>query len=357
MNILSQIYQTDLPKIIFFERKFQITSPKTIVKGGFKVGKTYLIYDYLSQFSKEQFLYIDLDDYKNTQEEIASHLQEFLNQHKQIEVLVLENFDFSFELPKLDSVIITTPKDMVLEDFQSLFVYPLDFEEYLLFDTKHQSTTQSFNSFLKFGNFPEIIEFSESKKIKRNYEICKLASSDATQFEILMLLVKSSGEKKSIFQLFNTLKKTIKISKDRFYNTCENYEQNKVIFFVEKFDQPKAVKKLFVLNHALLDMVSYKKNFNNLFKNMVFLELQRRFEDIFYLDYIDFYIPSADQIILAIPFFTSISLGNSTSKLIQTISKYNITQITIVTISNEQTIYLDRLECSVVSFSNWILSL
>ena len=61
-----------------------------------------------------------------------------------------------------------------------MYVDPLDFEEFLLFDTKHQNSSYSFNSFLKFGNLPEIIEFVEIKKPVRNYEICKLYCDDNT---------------------------------------------------------------------------------------------------------------------------------------------------------------------------------
>lgn len=111
------------------------------------------------------------------------------------------------------------------------FVKPLDFEEFLLFDTKHQNTLNSFNSFLKYGNNPEVLEYSEQKKSQRNFEICKLYCEDKTQLEILLIIIKFSSEKKSIYQLFTTLKKEIKISKDKFYKTCEEFEENKVIYF------------------------------------------------------------------------------------------------------------------------------
>jgi hypothetical protein len=356
MNTLSSLYELDLPKIVFHERKLSITNHKTIVRGGFKTGKTYLIYDYLSNFLKEDILYIDCSDYKNDMESISKSLDEFIESNP-IKVLVLEDFDFSFALSKVESIIISTYLENHLEDFEELYVQGLDFEEYLLFDTKHQNVSQSFNSFLKFGNFPESIEFSEIKRTKRNYEICKLFCSDATEFEILMLLIKNSGEKKSVFQLFNVLKKTHKISKDRFYKTCELYEKNRIIFFVQKYEHPKSVKRLFVFNHGLLDNVSYTKNFNNLFKNMVFLEIQKRFEDLYYLDYIDFYLPQEDQAVLAIPFFSTYLLGNAMAKIVNSINKYDIKKITVVTIGTEETVYFDKVEANVLSFSNWVLSL
>jgi len=357
MNILEQIYEVNFNKINFHERKITINNNYTIIKGPPKSGKSYLIYDYLSQYENEQYLYIDFADYKNDINEISKYIDEFIVSHP-IEVLVLENFNFDMKIPSsITSVIITTFMNNNISGFETIYVEQLDFEEYLLFDVKHQSSSNSFNSFLKFGNFPEIIEYSEAKKANRNYEISKLYCDDIVQFKILFLLVKNAGEKKSIFQLFTGLKKEIKISKDRFYKTCEIFEQNRVIYFCEKYDQPKAVKKIFVYNHALLDIVSYKKNFNNLFKNMTYLELNKRYKNLYYLDNIDFYIEENSEIILAIPFFNNFISANIISKILPSIDTYNISSITIVTISNDESIFIGDIEAQVVPFSNWAVSL
>jgi hypothetical protein len=357
MNILEQIYEINFNKIYFYERKISIDHKNTIIIGPPKSGKSYLIYDYLSHFKEEQYLYIDFKDYKNDITFTKKDLESFIEKNN-IEVLVCENFDFTIELPKnIESTIITTKIPKKLVKFEHIYLDGLDFEEFLLFDIKHQNSSNSFNSFLKFGNFPEIIEYSESKKQIRNLEICKLYCEDKMQQEILFLLIKNAGEKKSIFQLFNSLKNEIKISKDRFYKTCALFEENRVIFFCEKYEQPKAIKKIFVHNHALLDIVSYKKNFNNLFKNMVYIELNKRYKNIFYLDNIDFYLSNENEVILAIPFFNSLISSTIISKLLPMIDIYNIEMITIVTVSSEQSLFIGDLEANITSFSSWAVSL
>ena len=357
MNILEQIYEINFNKINFHERKIRIDYKNTIIKGPPKSGKSYLIYDYLSKYEDNQYLYIDFDDYKNKQSEISKYLNEFIKKNK-IEVLVLENYVFDFELPEgIESIIITTSKDVKLDGFETIYLECLDFEEYLLFDIKHQSSSNSFNSFLKFGNFPEIIEYPENKKVNRNYEISKLYCDDIIQLQILFLLIKNAGEKKSVFQLFNSLKKEIKISKDRFYKTCEIFEENRVIYFCEKYEQPKAVKKIFAHNHGLLDIVSYNKNFNNLFKNMTYLELNKRYEELYYLDNIDFYLSKENEIVLAIPFFNNLISANIISKILPNIENYDIKEITIVTVSIEETIFIGEIEAQIVPFSSWAVSL
>jgi len=354
MNILEQIYDNNFHKINFLERKVSIDTKNTILKGPPKSGKTYLIYDYLSQFKEDQYIYIDCDDYKNSTSDIGKHLEYFIEENK-IEVLVLENFKFNFNLPKVTSIIITTSQDIKIKNFDTIYLTPLDFEEFILFDIKHQNTANSFNSFLKFGNSPEIIEYSEQKKAKRNYEICQLYCEDKIELEILFLLIKSASEKKSIFQLFNTLKKTTKISKDRFYKTCEKYENNHIIYFCPKFEQPKTVKKIYIFNHSLLDIVSYNKNFNNLFQNMVYLEIYKKHKEIFYLDDIDFYIPEDDLIILTIPFFNNFEVIKISMKLSPYIKRYNIKKIFIITVSNEKKISIGNIDAKVIKFYDWVL--
>ena len=59
----------------------------------------------------------------------------------------------------------------------------------------------------------------------------------------------------SLFQLFNNLKLKIKISKDKFYETCKIFEDTKSIYFLEKYNQEKSVKKIYCYNHSFLNAI------------------------------------------------------------------------------------------------------
>ena len=359
-NILEKLYEVNFDKLFPLQRKVQITYPNTIVKGAPKSGKSYLIFDYLKQYKDKQYLYIDLDDIRIDKDTIFYNLDRFLLEHNDIEVLALDNIttmpkDFLKQLGKLKSLIISTLYDIDYENFRTIFLQPLDFEEYILFDTKHTNTVNTFNSFFKYGNFPEIIQFNENKQLYRNQEILRLITFSQTQFEILKLLIKSSGELKSVFQLFNTFKKSHKISKDIFYDICKKFEQSSIIYFCQKFEQTKAPKKLFSYNHSLIDAVTMDKKFSNLFTNMIFLELSKLYKDIYYLDNIDFYIKDTNSIVLSIPFF--INQINASAKLLPIIEQYNIQDITIVTVSISNTVYIGDIECEVLPFYEWAVGL
>jgi len=211
MKLLEENYEINFSKVNFLERKTKIEHKKTIICGASKVGKSYLIFDFLSKFKSEEYLYLDFLDLRNKdiKDELIS-LQEFINKNS-IRVLVLENFNFQCEIPNCENIILSSNKNIEIENFEKINLYALDFEEYLLFDTKHQNITQSFNSFLKYGNLSLSINIEEHKKLSRLQEIIKLNSKDETSYEILKILIENIDEKKSLFQLFNQLKTRVKM--------------------------------------------------------------------------------------------------------------------------------------------------
>ena len=196
MKSLEACYEINFSKINFIERKIKIEDPKTIISGASKTGKSYLIYDFLSEFKAKDYIYIDLLDLRNDIEEISQNLTKFIKMNE-ISVLVIENYNFQFELPSCENIVISMIRPEKIKGFKNLIIGALDFEEYLLHDNKHQNITQSFNIFLKFGNLPELINIEEYKKIQRLQEIIYLQCKDETQYEIFKILVENSGEKKS----------------------------------------------------------------------------------------------------------------------------------------------------------------
>ncbi len=348
MDILDSFYDLDFSKIDFQERKKSISYKNSIIYGGSKSGKSYLVYDYLSTFDPEEYLYIDFNNLKINNLSFYNNIQSYIDTHN-IKIVALDNFDISLDLPKCNSIIITTNQKYYLDNFDSISLSATDFEEFLLFD-KHHNITTSFNYFLKYGNFIQTIILDELHKPIQLQNHIKLLANDSIELFILKNIIKNCGEVKSANQLYLLLKKEIKLSKDRFYKYYKLLEDSGIIKFLPKYDHEKAAKKLFCYNHALIDQVNTKKQFNNIFTNMVYLELEKYNQDIYYYDHIDFYIPSTNEIILAIPFFIGMQIP---SKVLAFIEDNNIQKITIVTVSNEQDIYLDNIECEVNPFYIW----
>ena len=356
MKLLEENYQINFSKINFLERKIKIINSKTIICGPSKVGKSYLVYDFLSNFKNEDYLYIDFFDLRN--KNITNELQfldEFIKE-KNVEVLILENFDHQCKIPDCTNIILTSQKNIIYENFEKINLYALDFEEYLLFDSKHQNITQSFNSFLKYGNLALSITTEEHKKLSKLQEIIKLNSKDETSFEILKILIENIDERKSIFQLYNQLKTRIKISKDRFYEECKELEEKNNTFFIEKYNQEMSLKKIYTYNYAFLNAISFTKKFKQEFTNMVFLELLKENNKIFYLENIDFYVKEENLAVVCIPFFNQLINSNILKKIVKTAIEYNINKIEIITVSNSENLSNNKIKINVISFYEWALS-
>jgi len=355
MKLLEENYEISFSKINFLERKKKIINSKTIICGANKTGKSYLIYDFLSNFKTNEYLYIDFLDLRNKYiKDKLDFLQEFIDKNS-IKVLVLENIDKIFTLPKCENIIISSTKNIQIDSFSKINLYALDFEEYLLFDSKYQNITQSFNNFFKYGNLPEIINIDEHKKNQRLQEIIKLGVKNSIDYEILKILIENIDEKKSIFQLFNSLKTKIKISKDRFYEVCKELESSNAIFFIPKYNQEKSLKKIYSYNYAFLSALSFTKKFKNEFTNMIFLELLKQ-KEIYYLDNVDFYIKSKNLFIISIPFFNSNLNTNLLKKIIKLATEYKVEKIEIVTISNRDNIIKNDIKIDILPFYEWALT-
>jgi len=355
MKTLEACYEINFTKLNFLERKQRITHPKTIITGPAKVGKSYLIFDFLSNHKSEEYIYIDLLDIRNNIDEIKSELDSFLRAQK-IKILVLDNFDFSFEVPYCDTIIISSNDDKKIKGFKNIYIKALDFEEYILHDTRHQNTTVSFNNFLKYGNLVETVNIEENKKVQRVQEILTLQAKNETQFEILKILIENTDEKKSIYQLFNTLKTKIKVSKDTFYKTCELLKQNRTIYFLEKYNQEKATKKIYLYNHSFLNVISHNKKLKSEFSNMIFLELIGKYKEVYYLDNIDFYLPKENIAIVAISFFNSFLMKNQIKKIYKSMKEHEIKKLFIITISNDEKFKYNDLDIEVLPFYEWAVT-
>ena len=355
MTSLEYCHEIEFSKINFIERKVSITHHRTIIQGPPKAGKSFLIYDYLSNYETQEFLYIDLNDTRNNKEEIVQNLEEYTLRNN-IKVLVLENYEFDFKIPFCESVVLTSPINKELKGYKKLFLSALDFEEYLLHEKKNQNITHNFNNFIKYGNLPQTVNQNEFYILKELQEIIKLINPNKTSEEILKLLIQNIDEKKSLNQLFQVLKQKIKISKDKFYEECKRFENQRIIHFLPKYNQEKAVKKIYSYNSAYFNAISYKKKFKNELTNIIFLELLNKYKEIFYLDYIDFYIPSQKLAIVSIPFFNSILMQGQLKRIKRQIDDLDIKELYIVTVSNEEKIKHKNKEIFVLPFYEWALS-
>jgi len=319
------------PKVKIYERKIKLKYQNTLITGPKGVGKTFLILDFLKDFDGK-FIYIDLNDPREKKLDLSGY-----------DLVILENYNKFFPLPNT-TTFLTSSKDLNIRGFKRIDIKGLDFEEYFSFD-KHQSITHSFNYFLSDGNSPELLFLDDFFKAKKLQDTFNLMPYDK---DILKFLFSHIGEKFSLYQIYQILKKNKKISKDKFYEEIETLQKDKVVFFVDKFNSLKAPKKVFSYNFGYKNALTYDKNVLGILENMVFLELK---EEVYYLDKANFYLPEIDKIILVFPFITEQQLLEKIKKLPKNFGEV----VEVVTISNEFEIEYKNKKIEVKPFWMWAL--
>lgn len=357
MQTLQAFYEISYKNNLFFDRKILINHKKTIVYGPRKSGKSHLIIDHISHYEKGTYLYIDFSDDRIEPHLVAENLPTFV-QKNNIKLLVIEHFDFSFELPHVDEILLTTTSTTKsLQGYDTLTLYPLDFEEFISFDKKHSNIEHLFNLFTNHGTFPQIVQSVELDYQKQMQSLLHLILNDTTTFLIYKRFCELQSTKISLFQIYNHLKAFTKISKDRLYAITAELVDQKLLFFVEKFNQPSAAKKVYPIDFALKDALTFKKDFLKRFENMVFLELIKRGKNVYYEEGIDFFIPDESLAVLCVGFATTEAIEMKLQKLLPTFWALHVKRIEVVTLSSESAKDIEGFSFSIAPFWEWALQL
>ncbi|MCW9027154.1 MAG: ATP-binding protein, partial [Thiovulaceae bacterium] len=345
-------YKTDLIVNKFQFRKLYIEENISYqINGISQVGKTKLVKNYLLGLKKNSYIYIDCSDVRIDIEEFNKHISDFCTTNK-IDVLVYDNYINEFLIPNVSQLIITSEIFIDNEYLSRLTLYPLDYEEFLAYEHKYDST--ALNHFFQLGGYPAMHKINADE---RNIYIQKnlLCTLDIQEFEILKLCAKMTTLKLSAFSIYERLKQTQKISKDKLYKSFDNLVSKKYVHQLSKFAHKRATKKVYLCDISLKSALSSEKHFGRLFENMLYLELLKHKHQIYYDDGIDFYLPKDSEIILSMPFADERSLFKKVESIEAFIFTYGITQITAITMNNEATISHPFSRIEMIPFDIWAL--
>ena len=352
MEILENLYAFEIKKLDFVERKIEITNQNINLFGPPKSGKTYLALDYLAGFHAKEYLYIDLHDMRISHQNLQN-LDTFIRKNK-IDVVVLDNWDGHPYIYSKDVQQICISRVPVETDgFESLYVPPLDFEEYILFEhTPASQITHTFNNFIKYGTIPQIIRTNHDLKSSHIQSMLLEVFDNQTERAIFVFLLRSTGLAYSLHQIFQKLKKEMKISKDKFYSHIDTFIKSRMVYFLPKFNLPRAAKKIYTYDFVLRDGVTFEKNFASVYENMILIELLKYFNEIYYIGLIDFYIPGERLGIIAMPFSSKSAITTLLTRLPKEIT---IDRIEIITMGYEDAFTYQRMEIEVIPYWTWAL--
>lgn len=276
----------------FNPRRFGIHAQKVHIFGAPQSGKTSIALNFARGFKNP--LYMDFADLRNTDELIRQTLLKSAIE-KKVDLLILDNVPSDFanlanviNSPKLANIITISQQNLPnhkAQNFQSIEILPLNFEEFISFDAQNLNLNELFERFIKFGNLPFVLSLREAQKLEAKQKM--LLSTLGQDMDIFLSLIRFQSSAVSVFQLYNILKKDGKMSKDRIYAVISDFVRRGILRSARHLTKPKAPKKAYFFDFSVKSAVSYERNFMASFENMVFLEiLGRKGADssIFYSD-------------------------------------------------------------------------
>ena len=380
MQNLKYFYENPPEVQKFIPRKKGVNSPKTILFGCVGSGKSYILAEYILNFKKDEFLYINFADlrYKFTHLNAEfDKIFEFLEKNSQIGALFLDNLDefseneilhlqnllnFAFSnspqsIVNLRSVVISTRKNSLnLQGFEKVKITPLCFEEFIAFDKRRTDINAIISAFFLQGGTPKNSFLLGSEIISSEQNTLKSALNK-NEIAVLKECCEFIAQPFSANKIYLSLKEQIRISKDSIYGCVAKFEDENFINFVSKFGDEKAAKRLFLSNFNLKDALSFKKDFSKKFINAIFCEIANLGEPIFYTKDLDFYLPSRNLGVLAIPFSASEIVFLKFKKLVPELKKLKITRLSVISMANSGSLEIEGIKCEVVPFPQFALGL
>ena len=185
-------------------------------------------------------------------------------------------------------------------------LYPFSFHEFLAFKgyklpknalsytAERAGIKKYFAEYLKHGGMPEYLKYKDETLLKRVYEDILyrdiVARYDIKQVKALrelgLYFLSNIG---SLFS-YNNLKNTLGVGS---MNTIKSYsdflENSFLVFLISRFShslkqQFVANKKIYCIDNGLAESIAFQfsKNKGKFLENLVFLELKRKFPEIYY---------------------------------------------------------------------------
>ena len=220
----------------------------------------------------------------------------------------------------------------------------------------------AFEDYFQNGGFPEVV-------VSKNQELLKNYFSDLLQKDIVMrynIREKEILEKMAVYVLSNagkiisieSLKEMFRISFTAVSAYLEYFKEAFLIFDLPQFsyslkDQNKSSKKIYAIDQGLTNAVSFRfsEDKGRILENIVFLELKRREEEIYYYRTknnleVDFLTREKNQfkelIQVAWNLEDQATKDREIKSLIQAMTELSLSEGTIVTHSQEDMVEIEN---------------
>lgn len=262
-----------------FPRRYGIKANKIHLFGAPKSGKTSIALNYARNFLNP--FYIDFADFRNTSELISNMLLK-ISMEKKVDLLILDNIPLeSFSMPNIANIISISEYENKIYNFANKNILPLSFEEYVSFDNSKVNINQLLSNFIKDGNLP----LASKDLLEQKQDILRMLFGG--HIELFKIVANFCAKRVSVNQIYTIAKKHSKTSKDFVYGFVNDLCNRGILYLIPHILSHKLPKKVFLWDFSINNVLWYQKDIISLFENMVFLELQKLNQPIFYSDKIN----------------------------------------------------------------------
>lgn len=267
-------------------------------------------------------------------------------------------------------------------------LFPFSFCEFLRerkykIDRKTQHTAQQkailsklFKEYLLYGGMPEYLEYGDPSLITKTYEdilyrdiITRYGIKDIAAFKRLALYLFNHYSAKITF---SSLKPLLNIKNT---STVSNYfhylENSYLIFVINQFSfslkqQQLLPKKVYVIDNGMAKVLSMQAspNWGRLLENLVFIELKRRYSDIFYFETakgleVDFCILKSNKPILLIQVVYELQNPKTRQRelkaLTEAMTECGLKEGWIISFDTEETFVIGKHKIHIIPCTKWLL--
>jgi predicted AAA+ superfamily ATPase len=355
-------FYEEIPKVDTLPRKMEIERDvDTLLQGITQSGKTSLMFDYIGWLPEDsRYLYIDSDEVE--EKRFSEKIVEVLKR-KRIEYLFIDIYgNDSFiervkrlkrDFPALKQIVISSWRPHQIDGFQLQKLYPLSFEEFLVFKNSIESVEHTFIRYTKVGGFPIFAKLSDSFLFKQVKRLFYFALTDF-EIEILKDIANHIGIARSKFEIFNSIKRSYPISKDKFYRVFEELLESSYIVPVNGFDH-RYKHRFYFIDSALKNSFGEGRNFAKLFENLVLSELYKRGVRPKFYKKLDFYIEGESRGVQPKPFIDNEEIVEYSSRLLKEVKDLKLKRVEIVTMGFDSSFKVDGVYFEAIQFTRWAL--
>ena len=397
------IFEKDLKIVSRIVPESTLKSPKIIVITGIRrCGKSTLLRE-LSKHYRE-YNYINFEDERLidfTYQDFNVLLESFLEMHPKSKTFFFDDIQnivgwekFVRRLFAEEYKIFVTGSNASLLSSEiatsltgrnlKLELFPFSFREYLsyfdfslkdVYTTKERANiSKHVADYLNYGGFPEVVKTKDYEELTQIYQdilikdlLVRFKIRDSHDFREMALYLLSNIAKKVSF---NKLKNLLDFSNtSKVKNYIEFLSEAYMFITINKYDpslkkQMINPKKIYAIDTGLINAVSFhfSENRGRIMENAVFLELKRRYKDIFYFDEggeCDFLIKKGNTIVEAIQVCDNLSDPQTKKREIEglnlAMSKFNLKRGLLVTYDTEEIITKENKRMEVIPLWKWLL--